>query len=465
LKLIGNASKSENKMTNYGVKTQFENHLHKVKNAFEKTSLLLCFGAVKRISGTQVEAIIPSSRIGDLCEIESLQFNKPILAEVVGFNDKTSILATLNPPDGVAYNSKITPLRCKHKIKLSDSIYGSVFDGMGRQLGGEGLGILSKSLQLEKNEQFVIADAVAATEKPRISQPLLTGVKVIDGMLTLGEGQRVGLFAGAGCGKTTLLASLARGCKADAIVFALVGERGRELKEFLDHELDDELKARSILVCATSDRSSMERSRAAFTATAIAEALRDQGKKVLLLVDSLTRFARAQREIGLASGEPPAKGGFPPSVYAMLPRLIERAGKTNKGSITAIYTILLEGDSMADPVADEAKSLLDGHIVMNRKLAEKGHYPAIDVLKSLSRTMTNVVDVSHTQKANQVRALLSRYQDMELLIRLGEYSSGSDVFTDRAIQLNDQINIFLQQGTRETYEYEDIINMLGKFSH
>jgi ATP synthase in type III secretion protein N len=451
-------------MESCGIETKFEKHLYKVKNTLAKTSLLLSFGAVKRISGTQVEGIIPSSRIGDLCEIESPHSDKSILAEVVGFNDKTSILATLNPPDGVAYNSKITPLHCKHKIKLNDSIFGSVFDGMGRNLGSDGIGILSRSITLEKDEKFVIGDAVAATEKPRISEPLLTGVKVIDGLLTLGEGQRVGLFAGAGCGKTTLLASLARGCKADAIVFALVGERGRELKEFLDHELDDELKARSILVCATSDRSSMERSRAAFTATAIAEAIRDQGKKVLLLVDSLTRFARAQREIGLASGEPPAKGGFPPSVYAMLPRLIERAGKTTKGSITAIYTILLEGDSMADPVADEAKSLLDGHIVMNRKLAEKGHYPAIDVLKSLSRTMTNVVDVPHTKKASQVRALLSRYQDMELLIRLGEYSPGSDAFTDKAIQLNDQINHFLQQGTRETFNYDEIVEMLGEFS-
>lgn len=419
---------------------------------------LAYFGKVQKVSGTQITATLPKSRIGDLCEIFNVQLKKNIMAEVVGFSKDTSILATLNSTEGIAYGDRITPLFCKHKIFSNEDMFGRVYDGMGRDLITQSHGMLSKRAgSICHGERAVISEAVAATEKIRIINAMPTGVKVIDSLLTIGEGQRIGLFAGAGCGKTTLLASLARGSKADAIVFALVGERGRELKEFLDYELDDKLKACSIIVCATSDKSSMERSRAAFTATAIAESLRDQGKKVLLLVDSLTRFARAQREIGLASGEPPAKSGFPPSVYSMLPKLIERAGKTSKGSITAIYTLLLEGDSMADPIGDEAKSLLDGHIVLSRKLAEKGHYPAVDVLKSLSRTMVNVVSKNQMELSSQIRALMSRYADMELLIRLGEYSPGSDNFTDKAINAIERINTFLKQSPRESYSFEKTI--------
>lgn len=431
----------------------------------ESTKILTIYGSVQEVSGTQIKAVFPDARVGDLCEINNESLIQSILAEVVGFNnDGTTELAALNSPEGIAYGDKIVPLRCKHKITLGDGMYGQVYDGMGRELATKQSGLFTKTAgKVTNDEVAVIAEAVAATDKVRICDAMPTGIKVIDGLLTVGEGQRIGLFAGAGCGKTTLLACLARGCDADAIVFSLVGERGRELKEFLDHELDDELKARSILVCATSDRSSMERSRAAFTATAIAEGLRNQGKRVLLLVDSLTRFARAQREIGLAAGEPPAKGGFPPSVYSMLPKLIERAGKTPTGSITAIYTLLLEGDSMSDPIGDEAKSLLDGHIVLSRKLAEKGHYPAVDVLKSLSRTMTNVVGSEQMESASEIRALLSRYDDMELLIRLGEYQPGNDEFTDKAVSLNATINKFLQQGLREQLNFEEIVDMMKEF--
>ncbi|MBX2847813.1 MAG: FliI/YscN family ATPase [Acidiferrobacterales bacterium] len=426
--------------------------------------VLKTYGSVQEVSGTQIRATLPGARVGDLCEIDSAILQQSILAEVVGFKNGETVLASLNSPEGIAYNDRIVPLRSKHRIIASDDMYGRVYDGMGRDLATKGIGIFAKNTAAtDQSATPVIAEAVAATEKIRICDAMPTGIKVIDGLLTIGEGQRLGLFAGAGCGKTTLMACLARGCDADAIVFSLVGERGRELKEFLDHELDDELKARSILVCATSDRSSMERSRAAFTATAIAEGLRNQGKRVLLLVDSLTRFARAQREIGLAAGEPPAKGGFPPSVYTMLPKLIERAGKTPQGSITAIYTLLLEGDSMADPIGDEAKSLLDGHIVLSRKLAEKGHYPAVDVLKSLSRTMTNVVESEQMKFASEIRSLLSRYEEMELLIRLGEYQPGNDPFTDKAVTINDSINKFLQQGLRDQHTFEEIVDMMREF--
>lgn len=433
----------------------------------DKAPYCQALGHVTQVLGTLIEAEIPSAKIGDLCEIHVVNNGEPeiILGEVVGFTDTTALLSALNPPEGVAFGSKVVPLGCKHQIELAENMFGKVYDGMGRELGNPDAGIFCRTATTSSNISPVVCDAVAATEKPRISTPLITGIKPIDSLLTIGEGQRLGLFAGAGCGKTTLLASLARGSSADAIVFALIGERGRELKEFLDHELDDELKSRTILVCATSDRSSMERSRAAFTATAIAEGLRDQGKNVLLLVDSLTRFARAQREIGLAAGEPPAKGGFPPSVYTMLPRLIERAGKTYVGSITAIYTILMEGDSMSDPIADEAKSLLDGHIVLSRKLAEKGHYPAIDVLMSLSRTMTNVVDEKHAKIASRVRGLLANYKELELLIKLGEYQAGNNPESDEAVKRSPALMRFLQQGTREQFTLEETVQLMSQLAY
>jgi type III secretion protein N (ATPase) len=279
----------------------------------------------------------------------------------------------------------------------------------------------------------------------------------------MGEGQRIGVFAGPGCGKTTLMAAIARGCNADAIVFGLVGERGRELNEFLQHELDETLVAKTVVVVATSDRTSMERARAPFTATAIAEALRARGKKVLLLVDSLTRFARAQREIGLAAGEPPARGGFTPSVYTMLPRLIERAGSTPEGSITAMYTVLVDGENPSDPIGDEAKSLLDGHIVLTRKLAEQGHYPAIDVLASISRVMSNVVTSEHRKAALSFRELLARYQEIELLIRLGEYKTGSDPIADRAVSMRQEQLNFLRQDTTTVGAFEQSVRQLMSF--
>lgn len=439
----------------------------KISWRLDELSFSIPQGRVKQVLGTLIEAEIPSAKIGDLCEIHVVNngIDEVILGEVIGFTDSAALLSALNPPDGVAFGSIVAPLGCKHQIQTDADMNGHVYDGMGRELGNPAKGIFSKRSGSSSDTTPVICDAVAATEKPRIEDALLTGIKPIDSLLTIGEGQRLGLFAGAGCGKTTLLASLARGSSADAVVFALIGERGRELKEFLDHELDDELKARTILVCATSDRSSMERSRAAFTATAIAEGLRDQGKSVLLLVDSLTRFARAQREIGLAAGEPPAKGGFPPSVYTMLPRLIERAGKTYKGSITAIYTILMEGDSMSDPIADEAKSLLDGHIVLSRKLAEKAHYPAIDVLMSLSRTMGNVVDENHAKTASHVRGLLANYKELELLIKLGEYQPGNNAESDDAVNRSPALMKFLQQGTREQFTLEEMIEKMSSLAY
>ena len=414
-------------------------------------------GVVSDINGILLEGLLPKARIGDLCTIRS--HGKETLAEVMGFTQQKVLLSALGNLEGIAAGAEITPHYVQHQIECSDALLGSVLDGFGRCLSGEHAAF---SLQSNRPTFPVINDALAPTQKPRISQPLPTGLKAIDGLMTLGEGQRVGVFAGAGCGKTTLLAELARNMPCDVIVFGLIGERGRELREFLDHELDEELRARCVLVCSTSDKTSMERARAASTATAIAEGFRAQGKRVLLLIDSLTRFARAQRELGLAAGEPPGRGGFPPSVYTMLPRLVERAGNMEgAGSITALYTVLIEGDVIAgDPIADEVRSLLDGHIVLSRKLAEKNHYPAIDVLGSLSRIMTNVTDPHHQQASGTLRNLLAAYKDIAMLIQLGEYEAGNHALTDYAVEHYPAILRYLQQGMSDPLEFSDILTQL-----
>ncbi|TQV84078.1 FliI/YscN family ATPase [Exilibacterium tricleocarpae] len=433
------------------------------------TPVLEQTGRVKEVVGTLVEGHLFGAKIGDMCVLyngEHYHENDEdnVLAEVVGFTSDNVLLSALGSLDGVSERTNIRALQTPHKITVSTDLFGQVLDGFGRSINGvkQGAFDLEKMSVDAKDAVPVMTEALEPTEKPRIEKPLPTGVRVIDAMLTMGEGQRIGLFAGAGCGKTTLLMSIARGAEVDAVVIGLIGERGRELREFLDHELDEQILKRTVLVCATSDKSSMERSRATFTATAIAEGFRDKGLKVLLLIDSLTRFARAQREIGLAAGEPPAKGGFPPSTYTMLPKIIERAGNSNKGSITALYTVLIEGDSMSDPIADESRSLLDGHIILSRKLGESGHYPAVDVTASLSRTMVNVVDKQHMASAGKVRKYLSIYKELELLIRLGEYKQGEDANSDIAVNLNPQINEFLKQGTQDVTPMQEAVDRLGQ---
>ncbi len=420
------------------------------------------YGRITGISGILLECSLPRARIGDLCRIER-DAEESVMAEVVGFNPQHTLLSALGPLDGIAQGARVTPLYLPHSICVSDALLGCVLDGFGRPIDGQGVGAFALPGEAEQTIP-VLGDAPPPTARPRISDPLPTGVRAIDGMLTIGVGQRVGVFAGAGCGKTTLLAELARNAPCDAIVFGLIGERGRELREFLDHELDEELRSRTVLICSTSDRSSMERARAAFTATAIAEAFREQGKSVLLILDSLTRFARAQREIGLALGEPPGRGGLPPSVYTLLPGLLERAGQTEKGAITALYSVLIEADSMNDPVADEVRSLIDGHIVLSRRLAERGHYPAIDVLTSLSRTMSNVVTREQMRDATQLRRMMAAWQQVEMLIRLGEYQPGHDAMTDAAVEAQPVINGYLRQATREPSGWETTLHHLSEVS-
>ncbi|HRE08559.1 MAG TPA: FliI/YscN family ATPase, partial [Opitutaceae bacterium] len=306
----------------------------------------------------------------------------------------------------------------------------------------------------------VYADPPNAMARDLITQPISLGLRALDGLLTCGEGQRMGIFAAAGGGKSTLLSQIVRNTTADVVVLALIGERGREVREFLERDLGEDGVKRAVTVISTSDRPSMERLKAAYVATAVAEYFRDQGKKVLLLMDSVTRFARALREIGLAAGEPPTRRGFPPSVFATLPRLMERAGCSDKGSITALYTVLVEGDDMTEPVADETRSILDGHIVLSRKLGSANHYPAIDILASVSRLMTAIATPDHQRLAGRVRQLMAKYQEVELLVRIGEYKPGSDAVTDEAIRKIEAINGFLKQGLREKSSFSETLQAM-----
>ncbi|MFD2178941.1 FliI/YscN family ATPase [Veronia pacifica] len=418
-------------------------------------------GKVIGVVGTLIRCKIPQARIGDLCEILPGDY-PPILSEVVSFDDDTVLLSALSAVDGIASGDLIRPFFVPHSLDLTIPVFGQMFDGFGRPLGESNRTIFCE--QKVSVSSPVMSEALNPLEKPRIDQAFPTGIRTIDAFNTIGKGQRLGIFAGPGCGKSTLMAQIARGCSSDAIVFGLVGERGRELNEFIEHELDADLRAKSIFVCATSDKTSMERARAAFTATAVAEALRDQGKNVLLLIDSLTRFARAQREIGLAAGEPPGRAGFPPSVFSLMPRMLERAGPAKIGSITAFYTVLVEKNITADPISDEARSLLDGHLVLSREMAEKGHFPALDVLQSLSRTMTNVVSPEHEFASTTVRKLLSTYKENELLIRLGEYQQGSDPNVDIAVSLNPHIMQFTRQSREDLTDFNDTVNAVGEIA-
>lgn len=401
-------------------------------------------GYVNEIVVATVKAVLPDVMQGELCEIETTHGGK-ILGEVIAFSEEEVTISCLQSVEGIALGAKVTPLGRGHCVKASSSHFSAVLDGMGRNLDephNRRKGVLSTDMDAAP----VMKAAPPASQRPPVSSIFSTGVKVIDGLLTLGVGQRVGIFAPPGCGKSTLMAQIVRGAKVDAVVFGLVGERGRELREFMEKEISSEIRSKSFFVCATSDRSPIERVRSAFTATSIAEYLRDQGKSVLLVVDSLTRLARAQRELGLMAGEPATQSGFTPSVYAILPALIERAGRTEVGNITAVYTVLMEGESIEDdPIASEAKSLLDGHIVLSSKLVERSHFPAIDPLKSLSRVMDSVSNGQHKKLASLARQAYSLFQEVELLIRLNEYRAGTDQLVDEAVRIKPLLDKWCQQ--------------------
>ena len=428
----------------------------RLKRALE-LPLMEVSGRVTQVVGLVIESDGPNARIGDLCHIRT-DAPEPILAEVVGFRGDRTLLMPLGELSGVRAGCLVKSTGSCLLAPVGASLLGRTLDGLGIPM--DDLGPITP-------EGYMPVEAVApnAMRRNMIDRPLETGVRAIDGMLTLGEGQRMGIFAGSGVGKSTLLGMIARNCQADVNVIALVGERGREVREFLQNDLGEEGLARSVIVCATSEQPALVRIRAALTATAIAEGFRDQGKKVLLMMDSVTRFCMAQREVGLAVGEPPSTKGYTPSVFAMLPRLMERAGNSDKGSITALYTVLVEGDDTNEPIADAARSILDGHIVLSRRLTSRGHYPPIDVLESLSRVMPMVVDKDQLECAREARELLAAYDDVEDLVSIGAYKAGSRPIADRAIAKFPSLNKFLRQDKAEGSSTTETVSALAQIIH
>ena len=425
----------------------------RLTRGIEHAQPLTVRGRVVQVVGTIVKAYAPGAKIGELCALRNPWEETQILAEVVGFAQDLALLTPLGEIVGSSSYTEVIPLGEVHRVPVGPGLLGRVLDGLGNPLDGKG--------PLEVASYYpVYADPPNAMTRELITKSINLGVRALDGLLTCGEGQRMGIFAAAGGGKSTLLSQIVRNTEADVIVLALIGERGREVREFLERDPGPEGVKRAVTVISTSDRPSMERLKAAYVATAVAEYFRDEGKKVLLLMDSVTRFARALREIGLAAGEPPTRRGFPPSVFATLPRLMERAGCSAKGSITALYTVLVEGDDMTEPIADETRSILDGHIVLSRKLGSANHYPAIDILASVSRLMTAISGPDHLRTAGRVRQLMAKYQEVELLVRIGEYKSGNDPVADEAIKKLDAINGFLRQGLKEKTSFAETLQGL-----
>ncbi len=420
------------------------------------------FGRLDRIVGNILYAIVDDCKVGELFEIANRDRSVVTLAEVISFNSRHALLTPFDDIIGLQRGALLTPVSRSDQVVITDEIMGEVLNAMGQPIENEMSLKGLKELYNQEGAEFtpLYTSPPSPMKRAIIKDPLSLGVRAIDGVLTFGEGQRVGIFAGAGVGKTTLMAMMAKNSSADLNVIALIGERGREVREFIEHELGEEGLARSIIITSTSDRSAIERVRGAYVATAVSEYYRDQGMSVLLMMDSLTRFARAYREIGLAAGEPPTRRGYPPSLFAQLPKLLERPGITEKGSITALYTVLVEGDDMSDPVADEVRSILDGHIILSRDLAAQGHYPAIDVLQSKSRVMTNVVDPKHQQKAIELNKHLAKYKEVELLVQVGEYQRGSDPDADAAIHKRPAILDFLKQAPTEPSDFETTVQKL-----
>lgn len=410
-------------------------------------------GKVSKIVGLTIESIGPDARLNDLCRITSDKSGgQEVMAEVVGFKDNRVLLMPFESVDGIGPGSLVENTGDVLRVKVGPEILGKVVDGLGRPIDGS---------EFEHGEAYSVeAPAPDPMTREIIHEVLPLGVKAVDGLITVGKGQRIGIFAGSGVGKSTLLGMFARNTKADINVIALIGERGREVREFIERDMGEEGMKRSVVVVATSDKPALIRNKAAKTATAIAEYFRDQGKDVLLMMDSLTRFSMAQREIGLASGEPPVTRGYPPSVYSEMPKLLERAGTAGQGSITGLYTVLVDGDDFNEPITDTARSILDGHIMLSRKLGHKNHYPAIDILQSISRVMSQIATKEHKQLAGKLKTVMATYNEAEDLINIGAYKTGSNKNIDFAISKIDKVNDFLTQGVDEKYDFEEEMQLL-----
>jgi flagellum-specific ATP synthase len=419
------------------------------------------FGRVTRVVGLMIESQGPDSSIGDVCKIHVETVNNGhqiILAEVVGFKDEIVVLMPFTSLREISIGCLVEGTGAPLEVKVGPELIGKVLDSMGNPIDGT---LLPKGLMTVPTEQ----DPPNPLTRPPINERLEVGVKAIDGMLTVGNGQRVGIFAGSGVGKSTLLGMIARNTQADLNVIALIGERGREVREFIERDLGAEGLSRSIVVAATSDQPALMRIKGAFTATAIAEYFRNRGLNVMLMMDSVTRVAMAQREIGLATGEPPAQKGYTPSVFAILPKLLERTGTNEKGSITAFYTVLVDGDDMNEPIADTVRGILDGHIVLDRNLANKGQYPAINVLKSVSRLMNHVAEPTHKKAAERLRELYYTYDKSEDLINIGAYKRGTSKEIDEAIYYEPLITAYLKQGYLDKVTLEESVNELITLSN
>lgn len=433
---------------------QFDDKIKNIREILAKEDFSTNIGKVKRISGMMIEATGNKYKIGEVCEISTDSPGKTIRAEVVGFNDGRVLLMPYEDIKGIGLGNTVKSTKNKLKIPVGDFLIGRIVDATGQPIDdGEEF----------SSEEFCYVDNeyINPLSRPRIDSSLSFGVKAIDGLLTIGKGQRMGIFAGSGVGKSTLLGMVAKNVKADINVIALVGERGREVREFIDKDLGEEGLKRSILVIATSDQPAMLRVKCALVATTIAEYFKDKGKDVLLMMDSLTRFAMAQREIGLATGEPPVSRGYTPSIYAELPKLLERSGNFSGGSITGIYTVLVEGDDTNEPISDTVRGIVDGHIVLTRKLANSNHYPAIDINASISRLMNDIVENEHNDIAKKIRDILSVYYANYDLISIGAYKKGTNIKLDEAISKIDKVNEFLIQGVNEKYTYEEILSLMS----
>jgi len=421
----------------------------KEKNYYKK------LGKVLNVVGLTIESAGPDARLADICYIHPEGDKGPgIMAEVVGFKDGRTLLMPYENTEGIGIGNLVENTGESLHVAVGDFLLGKMLDGLGRPVGGD--------FQVPPDAHLYSVESAPPDPMARqiIDEPLPLGVKSVDGLITVGKGQRIGIFAGSGVGKSTLMGMFARNTKAEINVIALIGERGREVREFIERDLGEEGMRRSVVVVSTSDRPALERNKAAKTATAIAEYFRDQGRDVLLMMDSLTRFCMSQREIGLATGEPPVTRGYPPSVYSELPRLLERAGRDENGSVTGLYTVLVDGDDFNEPITDTARSILDGHIMLNRKLAHRNHYPAVDILQSISRCMSQIAAQDHKKAAGKLKNVLATYNEAEDLINIGAYKKGSNPNIDYAIAKIDATNAFLMQDVDEKFTFEDTVQML-----
>jgi flagellum-specific ATP synthase len=417
-------------------------------NAVFNKSYVKRLGRVSQVVGLTIESIGPDVNVGNKCLIRANKRSEPIAAEVVGFKNNLILLMPLGNMSGIGPGSIVEASPEPLKVRVCEGLLGRVLNGVGEPMDGKGM-ILG-------GDEFPVTNAPPnPMERDRITEPMPLGIKAIDGLLTVAKGQRVGIFAGSGVGKSTLMGMIARNTKAEINVIALIGERGREVREFIEKDLGEDGLKRSVLVVATSDQPALVRLKAAEIGTAVAEYFRAKGRDVVLMMDSLTRYAMAQREVGLAVGEPPVSRGYTPSVYAALPKLLERAGKDAAGSITGLYTVLVDGDDLTEPVTDTSRGILDGHIVLSRKLANKNHYPAIDVLASISRVLSDVITKEHKKRAGEIKRLMAVYADAEDLINIGAYAAGSNPAIDEAIAKNPGIKEFVAQSTDQKFEFEE----------